>query len=147
MRSMREHIHRLHSLNAIGYIKSLEVAGLSGRVAAYVDNALGVGTKYSLYHVGVHTGAWRVGNDNIRTTMLGNELIVENILHVACIEQSVVDVVHLRVHLCILDSLGHILNAYYLASLTRHKVGYGASAGIEVVHKLVASKLRKLAGH
>ena len=104
-------------------------------------------TKNSLYHIGMHTCARRVGDDNIWATMLSNEVIGEDVLHVAGIEKGVVDVVYLAIHLCILDSLWHIFDADNLASLASHEVGNGAGAGIEVVDKLVACELSKFACH
>lgn len=73
--------------------------------------------------------------------MFSNEIVGEDVLHIASIEKSVVDVVYLAIHLCILDSLRHIFDADNLASLASHEVGYGAGAGIEVVDKLIACEL------
>ena len=100
-----------------------------------------------VYHVLVHTGAWWVGDDYVGATVLLDELVVEDVLHVASVELGVADVVHLRVHLCILDSLGHVLDTYHLARLTRHEVGDGARTGIEVVHQFVAGELGEVASH
>ena len=142
---MREHVHRLHRHHFVRHIERLEVACLRRRVAAYVDDALRVGAQDSVYHVLVHTGAWWVGDDNVWATVLLDELVVEDVLHVAGVELGVAYVVHLRVDLSVLDSLGHVLDAYHLACLTRHEVGDGARTGIEVVHQFVAGELGEVA--
>ena len=145
MRSMREHIHRLHFLHAICHVESLQVASLCSRVAAYVYDALRMGTQDGLDNVGVHTCTWWVGDDYIRTSVLGNELVVENILHVASIELGVGDVVDIRVDLSVFDSLRHILDADNLTSLTSHEVGNSTRTGVELVNGLVAGELCKIA--
>ena len=141
---MREHIHWLNLLNTISYVKSLQVACLSGRVAANVYYALWMSTEDGLYNIRVHTGTWWVGYDDVWTAVLGDKLVVKDVLHIACIEQGVVYVVHLRVYLGILDSLRHILDAHYLTRLASHKVGYGSGSGIEVVHHTITHSTERL---
>ena len=141
---MWEHIHGLNLLYAICHIKGLQVACLSSRIAANVYNALWVSTQYGLYYIWVHSGTWWVGNDNNSTSMLGNKLVVKDVFHIACIELGVVDIVYLRVYLCILYCLRHILDTYNLTSLTSHKVGYGSSSCIKVVEQVVTSTSGKV---
>ena len=81
----------------------------------------------------MHAGSWRVGDDHVGAAMLLDELIVQNVLHVAGIEERVADMVLLGVHLGVLDGLGYIFYSDHLAGLPGHKVGNGAGAGIEVV--------------
>ena len=69
--------------------------------------------------------------------VLCNEVVGEDVLHVAGIEQCVVDVVDFRVHLGVFDGLRNIFNADDFAGLTGYEIGDGASAGIEVVDKWV----------
>ena len=89
MRSMREHVNRLHLLDAVCHVKSLQVACLGGWIAAYIYYALRVSTQDCLDNVGMHAGTRRVGDDDIGASVLGNELVVENVLHIACIELGV----------------------------------------------------------
>ena len=100
-----------------------------------------------VYHVLVHTGAWWVGDDYVGASVLLDELVVEDVLHVAGVELGVADIVHLRVHLCVLDSLRNVLDADNLARLTCHEVGDGARTGIEVVDQFVAGELGEVASH
>ena len=79
--------------------------------------------------------------------MCGNEVLVENVLHVASIEKRVGNAIDVRVHLCILDGFGHILDANDLTSLFCHKIGNRASARVEVIHQFVARQLGKVARH
>ena len=92
---MREHIDGLHLGDLVACVEQLQVACLGGRVAADIYYALGGGVEYYVYNVGVHAGAWGVGDDDVRTTVLGDEVVGEDVLHVTGIEQGVVDVVYL----------------------------------------------------
>ena len=89
MRSMREHVNRLHLLDAVCHVKSLQVACLCSRIAADIYYALRVSTQDCLYNIGMHACTRWIGDDDIGTAVLGDELVVENVLHVACIELGV----------------------------------------------------------
>ena len=65
MGGMREHIDRLDGYHAIGFVELLQVARLGGRIAADVHDPLWCSPEDGLYHIGVHTSAWRVGDDDI----------------------------------------------------------------------------------
>lgn len=114
---MREHIHRLYGGYLILRIHQLQVASLGCRVAAYVYDALWCCIQNDVYYVWVHSGTWWVGDDDVRSTVLCDEIVGQDILHVACIEEGVLDVVHLRIHLGILYGLWHILDTDYLFAL------------------------------
>ena len=43
----------------------------------------------------MHAGAWRVGDDDIGTAVTGDEVVGENVLHVAGKEERVADDVKL----------------------------------------------------
>ena len=53
---MGKHIHWLHGYYTVVGIHIMQVAGLSGRIAGDVDDALGSGTQDGLHHIGVHAG-------------------------------------------------------------------------------------------
>ena len=89
MWSMREHINGLHLLNAVCHVKSLQVASLCGRIAADIYYALRVSTQDCPYNIGMHACTRWVGDDDIGASVFGNELVVENVLHIACIELGV----------------------------------------------------------
>ena len=144
---VREHINRLHLGDLVACVEQLQVACLCGGVAADIYYALRVSVEYHVYNVGVHAGAWRVGDDDIGASVLGDEVVGKDVLHVTGIEQSVVDVVYLRVDLGILDGLRHILYADDFLRLLRHEVGYGACAGVEVIYEFVAGETSKLPCH
>ena len=95
----------------------------------------------------MHTSAWWIGDDDIGLTVLCDKLIGKDVLHVASIEQGVLDAVNLRVNLSVLDGLGHVLDTNNLLGLTGHKVGYGTCTCIEVVNHLVASKSGKITSY
>ena len=115
---MREHIDRLNVGDTIFSVEQLKVTSLGCRVAAHIDNDLWFGKQDGVDHVFVHTSTRRVGDDDIRTAMLVDEVNGENVLHVASIEERVVDAVYCRIDLCILNSLWHIFDAHNLPSLT-----------------------------
>lgn len=93
MGGMREHIHRLYGCHLIVCVQSLQVTSLRGRVTRHIDDTLWSCLQYGLYHVGVHTGTGWVGDDDIRTTMLRDKLICQDVLHVPCVEQGIVNMV------------------------------------------------------
>ncbi len=93
MRCVGEHIHWLHFLHAVCHIECLQIACLCGWVAAHINDAFRVCSKYCLYHVGVHSGAWWVGDNHIRASMACYEFVVEYVFHVAGIELCVADAV------------------------------------------------------
>ena len=144
---MWEHIDGLYGNHTVVGIHIVQIAGLSGRIAGYVDDALRGGTKDGFYYVGMHACTWRVGDDNIRTAVFGNKLICKNILHIAGIEQCVLNIIYLRVDLCILDCLGHVFNTYNFLGFLGYKVGNGSCAGIEVVNKFITSKFCEVASY
>ena len=82
----------------------------------------------------MHTGTWGVGDDDIGTSVLGNKVVGQDVLHVASIEQGVLDAVNLAVDLGILDSLWYVFDADDLTGFLSHEIGNGASAGVEVVN-------------
>ena len=60
----------------------------------------------------MYTGARRVENDYIRTSMFLDECICKNILHVSCKEVAVGDSVVVCIDLCIFNSLRNIFYTY-----------------------------------
>ena len=66
--------------------------------------------------------------------MLGDELVGQDVLHVAREEQRVADFVDFRVDFRVLDGLGHILDADDFPCLPRDEVGNGSRSCIKVVH-------------
>ena len=125
---MWEHIHGLYCHYAVVCIHVVQVAGLSGGIAGYIDDALGGCTQDGLNDVRVHTGSWGVGDNDIGPSVLGDEVVSQDVLHVAGKEQRVVDAVCLRVNLCILDGFRYIFYTDYLAGLTGYEIGDTASS-------------------
>ena len=48
MMGVRKHIYRLHCLDKILGIKQCQITSLCGRIAAYIDNYLGLGIEYDV---------------------------------------------------------------------------------------------------
>ena len=92
---MGEHIDGLDSGHAVVGVEIVQVTRLCGGVARHVDDTLWGGLEDGLHHVWVHAGAWRVGDDYIRTSVFGDELVGQYVLHVAGVEERVSDTVDL----------------------------------------------------
>ena len=95
MRRVGEHIHGLHLDDLILLVQILQVASLRGGIARYIDDAVGGCTKNGFHYIWVHASTWRVGDDDIRTAVLCDEIVGEDVFHVAGIEQGVADAVNL----------------------------------------------------
>ena len=98
MRCMWEHINWLHGNYPIVAVEHLEVACLCGWITAYIDNTVGGSAQDGLYHIRMHTGTRRVGNDDVGSSVFADELIIKHILHVTGEEQGVVDAIDLGIH-------------------------------------------------
>ena len=144
---MREHIYRLNGSHLVVVIHQLQVASLGSWVAAYIYDAVRSRIQDYVHYIRMHSGTWRVGDDDVWTTVLGDEFVGQNILHIACIEEGVLNVVYLRIHLCILYGLWYVLDTDYLLCLVSHEVGDGSGTGVEVINQLVAGEVGKLASH
>ena len=71
-----KHINGLYLNQFVGLVEHSNVASLSCRVAADVHNALRVSVEYGVDYVGVHTGARRIGDDDIvKHVNLGQDVI------------------------------------------------------------------------
>ena len=132
---MGEHVDGLYLCDIVGRMELLQVTGLSGWVTADIDDTFGCSTENGLHHVGMHAGTRGIGDDDIRTTVLRDKIIGEDILHVAGIEEGVFNAIDLRVDLGILDSLRDIFDTDDLAGFLRNEVGNGACTGIEIVYQ------------
>ena len=130
---MWEHIDGLNLGHFILLVHQLQVASLCGWVTAHIHDALWCCVQDGLYYVWMHTCAGGVGDDDIWTTMFCNEVICQDVLHVASIEQRVLDAVCLRVDLGVLDGFRYLLDTNHLLGFLVHEVGDGARTGIEVV--------------
>lgn len=135
MWGMGKHIDGLDLSDIVVGIEESQVAGLRGGIAADIDDSTRCGIEDDANDIGVHACTRWIGDDDVGTAVAADKLVGEDILHVTGIENGVVDAVDARVDLGVLDSLGHILDAYYLPRMTGHKVGNGARTGIEVIDK------------
>ena len=133
MGCMWEHVDGLHGCHAVVGIHIVQVTGLCGRIAADVDDALGGCIQNGFHHVRVHAGTRRVSDDDVRPSVLSNEVVGQDVLHVAGIEQRVLDTINLAVDFGILNGLWHVFNANDLSGLFCHEVGNGTRSCIEVV--------------
>ena len=75
--------------------------------------------------------------------MLADEVCGEDILHVACVEERVVNAIDLAIDACIFNSFGYIFDTYDGSALSGDEVGYRPRPRIEVIDVLRASELRE----
>lgn len=145
MWSVWEHIYWLNFNNLVVYVQQLQVACLSGRITTHIYYSLWLCPEDCINYILVHTGTRRVGDDNVWLSVLGDELISKNVLHIPCIEVGIVYAIKLRVYLCILNSLWNIFNANNFLGFTSYEIGDGARTSVEVIDNLIACKLCKFA--
>ena len=136
MMCMWKHINRLHAGHFILLIQKSYIASLSGWVATHIYNTFWIGKQYGVYHIGMHTWASRVCNQNIGAAMLQNKLLIQDVFHIACKKQRIVNAICRRVSPCIFNSFLYILYTYHLFHITSHKVGNSACTCIKVVHQI-----------
>ena len=78
---------------------------------------------------------------------MGNELLVEDILHIAGQERRVINAVDGGIDLGVFNGFGHVLNAHDMAGPACHEVGYRSRTRIEVIYEFVAVEVGQRARH
>ena len=78
--------------------------------------------------------------------MLADEVCGEYILHVACVEEGIVNAIDLAIDACILYRLRYIFDTYDGSALSGDEVGYRPRPSVEVIDALRASELREFTG-
>ena len=86
----------------------------------------------------MHACTRGVRDDDIRTAMLLDERVSEDVLHITGKEQGIVNAVQAGVDLGILNGLGYIFYSDDLTRLPGYEVGYGTCARIQIVDHLAA---------
>ena len=92
------------------------------RVATDVTIRFWTCSEYNVHNVWMHTCTWRVCDDNVRTSMLTDKILCQNVFHVTCIEKRVINLINPRVYFCILYSLWNIFNTNYFLSFLCYEV-------------------------
>ena len=103
MQGVGEEIDGLHAGDRILFSQSLQVACLRGRIATYIHNQRCFHVEYLLHEFIVHTGARRIGDDHIGSSVLIEKSIVTNIDHITGEKFGVFDVVALGIDPGIVD--------------------------------------------
>lgn len=138
MGRMGEHIDRLHALYAVMAVEQGEIARLSGRIAADIDETRGSGPLDDLDDIGMHSRTRRIDNHDLRTAMGADKLIGKHIFHVAGKEQRLVgQPVDGGVNLSVADSFGHIFDSDDLSGRSGEETGDRSCSGVKVIDKLV----------
>ena len=70
--------------------------------------------------------------------MRGDKLFREDIFHIAGKEKRVFDSVDATVFFGIFYGFGYVLDSHHFFRASRHEIGNGSRAGIEVVNQLAA---------
>ena len=147
MMRMREHIDRLYLLDGIFHGEQAQVACLCRRVAAHINDTFRLGKEDRVDHVVMHAGTGRVCDDNIRTAVLVDEILCQDVFHVSGIEQCIFDLVQCGVDFGVFDCFGHIFDADHFLCLAGDEVGDRAGSGLQVVNHFVSGQPGKLAGN
>ena len=88
-----KHIDRLNLAYFIFDTQQIDIARLCGRIATDVNNALRLGKQYRVNNILMHTNAWRIGNDNIRSAVLIDKILNKNIFHISDKKQRICNVI------------------------------------------------------
>ena len=80
---VREHIHRLNLEDCEVAAEDFQIPCLAGRVAAHLNNLLWRSVQNNLGHRRMDTGSRRIQDYNIRSSVLFDEVVAENIFHVS----------------------------------------------------------------
>lgn len=145
MVGVREHVYRLNGLHFIFRIEQLQVARLRSRITADVYDAFGFGKQNDIHYILVHSGTGRVGDDDIGTAVLVDEVLCQHVFHISGKEQCIFNSVNLGIDLGVFNGFGHIFYADYLACVLGYEIGNGTRAGIKVINKLVTGQSGKVA--
>ena len=79
--------------------------------------------------------------------MFVDEILCQDILHIAGVEQRILNLIERRVDFCIFDGFRHVFDTDHFAGLARNEVGNGTGSGIKVVHQFIPRQLSKRAGY
>ena len=96
MVGVREHVYRLNGLHFIFRIEQLQVARLRSRITADVYDAFGFGKQNDIHYILVHSGTGRVGDDDIGTAVLVDEVLCQHVFHISGKEQCVLSYLRQR---------------------------------------------------
>ena len=116
-------------------------------VAAHIDNSLGGCTQNHVDHRLIDTRTRRIENHHVGTTVGIDKLVAQHLLHIARIEDRISDSVDFGIDLCVLDSLGNILNTNYFGTARRTEIGNRTRTRIEVIEHLSLLQIGSLACH
>ena len=79
--------------------------------------------------------------------MLVDEILCQDILHVAGVEQCILDLIQRGVYFGIFDRFGHIFDTDHFLCLAGDEVGDRAGSGVQVINHLVSGQSGKFAGN
>ena len=79
--------------------------------------------------------------------MFVDEVLCQDIFHVAGVEQRILNVVEGRVDFGIFDGFRHVFDTDHFAGLARNEVGDGTGSRIKVVHQFIPRQLGERAGY
>ena len=76
MLCVREHVDWLDAFHLIMLTEELQVSSLRGRIATDIDDSLRVGKENGIDDIAVHSGTWRVGDDDVGLAVLLDEISI-----------------------------------------------------------------------
>ena len=142
-----KHIYRTGFYGSVPAIchQQSQIASLCGWIATDINYLLGRSKEDGIDHTLVHAGSGRIRNDDIRTSMLFDEVIGQDVFHISCIEEGIFDPVQTAVRTGILYGFGHVFDTDYPTGLSGYEIGDRPCTGIEVVNQFVPCETGKIA--
>jgi hypothetical protein len=147
MMCMREHVYRLYPFDAVFFRKQCQVPRLCCRIAAYVYDLWRFHFKQLVHQLFMHAGAWRVGDDHIRPSVLCKEFVIAYFDHISAEERSMLDIIQRCIQLRVVNGFLDHFHADDLFCLLTYKDADATRAAIKVIHGLIAGKACKIPGN
>ena len=75
--------------------------------------------------------------------MLTDKVFCQNVFHVACIEECIINLINFRVYFCIFYCLWNVFNTNDFLCLLSYEVSNSSCTSVEVIYEFVACKVCK----
>ena len=123
-----------------------QVTRLGGGVTTDVHQPRRFECQQHLHHLRVHARPRRVGDQHVRLSVPGRELLGQDRPHVPGVEGGVAHSVQLGVDPRVVDGRGNLLNTHHLPAALGQVQGNGTDTGIEVVYVFLPRQPGEVAG-
>ena len=101
---VRKHVDGLHPGNLVFLVQQRQIPCLRGRIAADINHRRRFYFQNFFHQFWVHAGPWRIGNDNVRFSMMGKEFVITHIYYIAANKEGVINIVQGGIFFGILET-------------------------------------------